>query len=1125
MNLKMGILYNTVKVLHRPVQSAVPANRPKIPVYSTYCTKSFPDKGSDNLIKYMTNGNTSSHGFELRSAAQELSQACPERTQCINGPRMNELNIQMLSQPLYEHIFGCESITKNKEDCDLIEKAMTELKRHGLWTEKVKSEPDISIKLPKLKGKNIEDHFWIIGNEQSEPYKKLMCNFIQNGIPDVPQVWIQQKGWTKYKIGEEPCSVPYPDEDALVLDVEVSVKVGEAPVLAVAVSANSWFGWVSPSLTDDICSSSNYYVTDMLIPMESDKKKHRIIVGHNVSYDRARIKEQYSIETSAMRFMDTMSLHICVGGASKIQKTMLKNENCEDEENDISRIFCLTSLKDVYSLYCNKELSKEERNVFTEGTLEDVRNGFQELMGYCANDVKATYEVFQVLFPMFLERFPHPVTLAGMLEMGMAYLPVNANWQRYVNDSQEKFANLESEMSFLLAKKCDNACALLHDEAYKKDLWMWDEDWSVQELRLTKKPVKPNPVVEEIIKENQDDEELQELIKKFRYLYDLETVLPAVKPLLPGYPAWYRKLCRKPNSEDWTPGPYSLHTTLTISPKILNLTYENYPLHFIKELGWGILVADLNVNAKETSIPFTALKNITLQNSSGGCAKSSKIKNKGYPSYYNGTAVWCDHKIDDCCYFFKLPHKDGGHKNVGQPLSKSFSSVMSFDMLAGPDFISKKGLIVNNMLSYWRNNRDRILSQMVVWLKPEEMGCARTDQPVGAIIPKIVVCGTLTRRAVESTWLTASRSASDRLGSELRSMVQAPPGYHFVGADVDSQELWIASLIGDSNFSKVHGGTPFGWMTISGTKLNGTDLHSVTAKAAGISREHAKVINYARIYGAGVKFAGKLLQQYNPSMSASEVKEKARKMYELTKGTQNFKLKKQFAQRLRTSPENIKFSSIYSAMNFAKKFGSTIDMVFENREWEGGTESAVFNELERIAGSLRPETPFLRSRLSRALEPRFGGDDLHMNTRINWVVQSGAVDFLHLMLVCMKWLTNGQARYCLSFHDEVRYLIPSEHKYQAALAMQITNLFTRSFFAHRMGLYDLPLSVAFFSSVEIDKTMRKEAGDDCVTPSNPHGLEKGYGIPKGESLTIYNTVKKSGGDLSVFDEKVHIISD
>lgn len=47
---------------------------------------------------------------------------------------------------------------------------------------------------------------------------------------------------------------------------------------------------------------------------------------------------------------------------------------------------------------------------------------------------------------------------------------------------------------------------------------------------------------------------------------------------------------------------------------------------------------------------------------------------------------------------------------------------------------------------------------------------------------------------------------SNRIGSELKSMVQSPPGYSFVGADVDSQELWISAILGDAHFAGEHGG-------------------------------------------------------------------------------------------------------------------------------------------------------------------------------------------------------------------------------------------------------------------------------------------------------------------------------
>jgi len=36
------------------------------------------------------------------------------------------------------------------------------------------------------------------------------------------------------------------------------------------------------------------------------------------------------------------------------------------------------------------------------------------------------------------------------------------------------------------------------------------------------------------------------------------------------------------------------------------------------------------------------------------------------------------------------------------------------------------------------------------------------------------------------------------IGSDLKSMVQCTDGWNLVGADVDSQEQWLAALFGDS---------------------------------------------------------------------------------------------------------------------------------------------------------------------------------------------------------------------------------------------------------------------------------------------------------------------------------------
>lgn len=69
-------------------------------------------------------------------------------------------------------------------------------------------------------------------------------------------------------------------------------------------------------------------------------------------------------------------------------------------------------------------------------------------------------------------------------------------------------------------------------------------------------------------------------------------------------------------------------------------------------------------------------------------------------------------------------------------------------------------------------------------------------------------------------------------------------GYKFVGADVDSQELWIAALLGDAYFMGEHGATAMGWMTLQGKKSDGTDMHSRTAHTTNISRDHAKVLDW-----------------------------------------------------------------------------------------------------------------------------------------------------------------------------------------------------------------------------------------------------------------------------------------
>lgn len=206
--------------------------------------------------------------------------------------------------------------------------------------------------------------------------------------------------------------------------------------------------------------------------------------------------------------------------------------------------------------------------------------------------------------------------------------------------------------------------------------------------------------------------------------------------------------------------------------------------------------------------------------------------------------------------------------------------------------------------------------------------------------------GTVTRRAVEGLWLTSSNSHPSLVGSELKSRITAPQGWVFVGADVDSQELWLSSLAGDAQFGE-HGSTAFGWMTLAGNKNDGSDLHSRTAKILGIKRDDAKIFNYGRIYGAGQGYAAQLLRKFNPSMGKQDSERLAQKLYANTKG-----------KRSRCSSLG---RELHLWLHGPRRLDEPCFV------YRGGSESYMFNELERIAASDTPLTAGLGCGISDAL--------------------------------------------------------------------------------------------------------------------------------------------------------------
>ncbi|CAL1528194.1 unnamed protein product, partial [Lymnaea stagnalis] len=891
------------------------------------------------------------------------------------------------------------------------------------------------------------------------------------------------------------------------------------------------FRWISKPKIKDLIPLET--LPDSIAPPTGEWLP-RLIIGHNVGFDRSFVKEQYLIEGTELRFLDTMSMHIAVCGQTSLQRLLHKAGSNGSGRKEIvehktrqklfntatsrewKKVSSMNNLRDVHQLHCGGELlEKEKRDVFVNGNMSDVREQFQQLMAYCADDVKATYQIFAKLWPEFQERFPHPVTLAGMLEMGSAFLPVNDAWPRYIQNANNTYMEMAKELKKLLMGLADEACGLLHNQEYKNDPWLWDLEWKLSEFCLNKSATntrtiidpfaksetKNNPYPEPMLFQEGGKEAFQEYQEVVKKTYAAVARVPKNPVFMAGYPSWYKDLCPRPTDEDFYPGPSCISTQCRVAAKLMRLTWEGFPVHYDEKYGWGYLVPhaeeltpdEEELRSQDTAPPAehsfplkaylaflkenkpSALNDCTIEPTNPMESLDSQFLEDGMEleetlPHWESTLGKKTKKVKrptngpldigiSGVRFCKIPHKDGNQKRVGNPLARDYlSKVEDGTISASIGTNANRILMLSRMCSYWKNNQKRIMSQWPVWLNSNELSQDITSHPnyhpddlYGAIIPHIVTAQTITRRAFEPTWLTASNPYKDRIGSELKGMVQPPPGYHFVGADVDSQELWIAAMLGDAFFMKEHGCTALGWMTLQGSKADKTDLHSKTAEIFNISRDHAKVMNYGRIYGTGQTLAARLLMQFNPQLNPEEANRLTKDMYKKTKGERN-----------------------------------------AQKQWIGGRESYMFNALETIANSEKPVTPVLGCRISKALEPCFVLDDF-LTSRVNWVVQSSAVDYLHLMLVCMRWLLSTykiKGRFCVSIHDEVRYLVSSPDRYRAALALQETNLLTRSMFAYRLGLKDLPQSVAFFSAIDLDTCLRKEVTMDCITPSNPHGLQQ-----------------------------------
>lgn len=114
-------------------------------------------------------------------------------------------------------------------------------------------------------------------------------------------------------------------------------------------------------------------------------------------------------------------------------------------------------------------------------------------------------------------------------------------------------------------------------------------------------------------------------------------------------------------------------------------------------------------------------------------------------------------------------------------------------------------------------------------------------------------CGTNTGRFRHVTVVNVPKAVDEVFfGKEMRSLFTASEGRVLVGHDADGLELRMLShYMDDPEFTNA---------ILMGDKSNGTDVHSVNQRAAGLpTRDSAKTFIYALIYGAGDEKLGTIV--------------------------------------------------------------------------------------------------------------------------------------------------------------------------------------------------------------------------------------------------------------------------
>jgi len=933
-------------------------------------------------------------------------------TEINTRPHINELGYEMISDQLWEYLYS-QPISERPK-LDKITQAQIKAGFEGF--EGYKFPPDtvgyegFDVKLPQFEGQ-LTDHIDKLAQAKWGPVKAQLLDFLKGGIPEMPSQLIYQPGWTRY----QPTGQPVPAEDSLTFDffddseptpVGFQIDRVEYPIESTMVFDVETFvkAGNGPVMAVAVTNQAWYFWL------------HPAVASSNLLYIEQLIKLgsgkliiNHNPKFDSARVQETYDLGL--GDQRNIWLDTISMHMAVCGMSSKQRV--------PYKQYLNgsQTFASKWAQHTTTNSLVAVYNHHVKPLKPLTSEDKLSRNLFVVAtdvqqFREALDELSWYTLKDGLYtyKLAQALVPKYFISQPHI----VSFGGMcLLSRSFLPVITNWNSHLLNIEKTYSQ----------------TKKQLRANlsRIAKLWAEAYQTGKLTDERVKSDPWMSQLDWT-PAKTGATKGLPLWYRKVRSK-----------GIGTSSRLAPVLLKMTWLGQPIVCHPTHKWIYKLAP-DMPEGPTSI-------------------SLKVGVPG-PSMHFGPGLYA-----------KIPHKKGDQKNVGSPLAKDYIEAIETGLLGSSNPKAAEFLRAAKSIAYWTSMRKRAFDY-------HPQVCTYPDGTKGLMIePTLLAAGTTSRRCVEGLWLTVSSAKKDIVGSELKGLVRtiswdkelpedAPGNYKMVGADMDAQELKIASCYADAYLHGVFGSSPMGYTQLLGDKDKKTDGHSLLANFLAMARDIAKNLNFQMLYLSGTKGCAMTIKSQRPDLTEADCTNKANAALKLRRG-----------------------SKVY---NRSSRGGS--DYVYK-----GGTDSWAYNLMmalcnrKSLPSHLRhlqtdglPRTPMLGSAMSEAiLEANCGGD--YLTSRANWTIQSSGVDLLHACLVIQDYLFGGlelDAQFQFSYHDEYWNLAHAKDQLKAAWVMQVAHLWSWTYFFTRLGFKDIPYQYMFFSGVNIDTCFRKEVYQSQETPSS-----------------------------------------